>query len=203
MLHVYIDKISNYTVGLDVYPKGRLLEILSCKSEKVKTQKYASWKLLENALKSSLNLRIEDCEFFKLDNGKWVASGVYFSISHSDDFVCVAISNSSVGVDIEKVKTIDDNLDKKILTETELETYKKLDKIEKNNFLLTAWTGKESVYKKLDSKTFNPSKIELADYSVKSYNLSVDKSEFLLSVCSEKINVIYFQNNVKNLYIKN
>lgn len=203
MLHVYIDKISNYTVGLDVYPKGRLLEILSCKSEKVKTQKYASWKLLENALKSSLNLQIKDLEFEKLDNGKWVASGVYFSISHSDDFVCVAISNSQVGVDIEKVKIVDDNLDKKILTETELETYKKLDKIEKNNFLLTAWTGKESVYKKLDSKTFNPSKIELADYSVKSYNLSVDKSEFLLSVCSEKINNIYFQNNVKNLYIKN
>lgn len=197
MLHVYIDKISNYTFCEDVYPLERLSEILSCKSDKVKRQKYASWKLLEYALKYSFNLEIKNLKFTKTNSGKWVSDEVFFSISHSDDLVAVAISKAPVGIDVERLKKMQPNIQEKILTVNELEYYKTLDDTEKNDYLIKCWTGKESVYKILDNTTFNPAKINLCDYTVKTDLLSVENKDYCFSITAFSTNEIKFINLVK------
>ncbi len=196
MLHVYIDKISNYKFSSDVYPESRLSEILSCGSDKIKLQKYASWKLLETALKTSLKLNIKNLQFTKSIVGKWSIENANFSISHSNGIVVVAVSDTQVGVDIEKVKMLQPKIEEKILTCNELEVFKNLDDVEKNKYLLTAFTGKESIYKTFENLSFAPRTIELNNYSLKTYEFSLDDEDYYLSVTSEKLNEIKFINNL-------
>lgn len=190
MLHVYIDKISNYKFSTDVYPSERLSEILSCKSEKVKLQKYASWKLLEKALNLALNLDFNELNFAKTKQGKWECDKAYFSISHSNNLVCVAVASSPVGVDIEKIKSINPLIKNKILTNDELKIYRMIDKEDKNDYLLSIFSGKESAYKFSNELPFYFDKINLSNYPITTQKLSIDNEDYYVSVCFENIDKI-------------
>ena len=132
----------------------RQKEIESCSNFKVKQEKFYIWKLLEKALKDSLGEDIHDVVFQKLDNGKWVCDKCHFSLSHSHGIVCVAISDTFVGVDIEYMdgrrhplnlvdKTICPN--EKCLTE---------------NDFFELWTMKEAFFKFSNERHFDPLKID-------------------------------------------
>ncbi len=193
MLNVYIDKISKYDFSSKVYPKERLSEILACKSEKVRNQKYASWKLLEYALKTSFNLNLNELNFTKTEKGKWECDKAHFSISHTDNLVCVAVSDSPIGVDVEKVRKINLVIKSKILAKEELETYSLIKKEDKLDYLFCVWTGKESVYKFSSQTPFIFTKFNLSSYPVKTDKITINCEDYYLSICCENI----IKNNIK------
>ncbi|EIE5835687.1 4'-phosphopantetheinyl transferase superfamily protein [Listeria monocytogenes] len=111
------------------------------KNEISKRQKVVSNVLLLYVLFSNLNsweFEIEISNFGK----KYINNpNIYFSISHSGEYVICAISKSNIGIDIEKSITDTSNLSDQIMSEKEIKLYG----YEIN--LTKFWTMKESYLK--------------------------------------------------------
>lgn len=124
---------------INTLPKERRQYVMSINDDKRKRQSVFVWKLLESALKSEFNFG-DEIEFYQKD-GEWFVNekNVKFSLSHSNDMVVVAVSNSRVGVDVELCSSKILKLAKKFPEINDLD-----DKIEALTLL---WTKKESEYK--------------------------------------------------------
>lgn len=70
---------------------------------------------------------------------------VFFSISHSDKFVVVCLSDKEIGVDIEKVTDVNPSLSRKLIHRNNKEAYEYSD--DKSKILLENWCLKEAYYK--------------------------------------------------------
>ncbi len=182
---VYLSRVSNVKDLSDVYPLERKEEILNCSSKKVIDEKYSSWKLLEKALLEQWNISLKDAEPKKTANGKWIIKEGYFSVSHSFGVVAVALSKNPVGIDVELALLKKDGLEKRILTEKEFRAFNKLKQEEKEHFILTAWTKKESIFKMLGYGIFSPNEIECEDFFTTTKNVPLLDKNFYLSVATE------------------
>ena len=186
-LHVYTAAIPEHVGVGAVFPYSRSEEISACGSEKVQKEKYCAWKLLEFALLDGFGKRIEDISFTKSAQGKWGCDFCYFSLSHSENAVAIALSDSPVGVDIEKIAPMKnrEKIAKKILTETEQEEYRRLafDNAAANDFLLEIWTKKESLFKRGGFASFIPCRIPTDGTATK--KLSFTDGEYFLSVAGK------------------
>ncbi len=180
----------------NLYPKERQQDIDACSNERVKKEKYYAWKLLEYALKDKYSLSISSLNFEKNVAGKWSCDKCCFSISHSNDVVAVAVSDSAVGIDVEQNDNVKENAIIKVLTSSELEQFDVIKNDDRIGFLLTKWVQKESIFKAEKEQKFLPSKIDTTLYSVKIKNLSVFAKEYILGVCSIPNGLIRFHENV-------
>lgn len=96
------------------------------------------YKLLETAFEKIYGTLMPSLQ--KNENGKPYfpeRPDIYFSLSHSGEYVMCAISDSPVGCDIQKYQKISDKMQKRVFTEKELE----------NSNSLALWTLKESFVK--------------------------------------------------------
>lgn len=181
---LYIAQIPEGAMDV-VYPSRRQLYIENSANETSRKQRYYVWKLLEYALKSSLDLPIESVDFSVDERGKWSCGECFFSLSHSGNAVAVAVSDRSVGVDIEDAgRLCSDGMAQKILTERELCEYSALDGRHQNLYLIQKWCAKESVFKASGSRHFSPRKIE-TQCGVCVGTSKVGKSLFCYSVATE------------------
>ncbi len=198
MLDVYIAEIpADIKIGA-VSPKSRQDEISACSCERVKREKYCAWKLLEYGLQRSLGKKLADMEIAKSENGKWTSPHVEFSISHSHDAVCVAVSRKPVGVDIEllqsKINT--ERFCDRILTDGETAEYGKLTD-NKLEFLLTKWSQKESLFKQSGGKSFLPKEQDTQKGNVISKTVNVAGQKYILSVASDTPEKLRVFENIK------
>ncbi len=191
---VYYSPLINVEKDIKVYPKERELEILSCTSKKVISEKYTAWKLLEIALKEQFNTDIEKVNFEKQANGKWIMDKGYFSITHSNGIVMVALSRNPVGIDLEKPIKLSKRLPLRLLTEKELATFNGLNEQEKEIYISNIWTKKESIFKFLGKGSFSPKNIETENYFTVTKNLTLFNEKFLSSITVEKTSeIVFFQ----------
>lgn len=124
---------------------------------------------------------------------------LYFNISHSDGFVCCAVSDKEVGIDAEKIKTPSDRVLKKVLCENERKTIKDTDRD-----FIRYWTLKEAYLKYtgegLSEELFSLDFSFFADknnFSLYGVNFFVrEHGDFYISICSEdsKVDFIPFIN---------
>lgn len=189
LLYVYTAAIPT-DVGVEaVFPSSRSEEIFACGSDKTKKEKYCAWKLLEYALFHAFGKRIEEIAFAKSAQGKWTCDFCHFSLSHSENAVAVALSDSPIGIDIEQIKPVKnrEKVAKKILTEKELEEYQRLsiNETQANAFLLEIWTKKESVFKRGGIASFIPNHICAGETTQTKKVLLADK-EYFLSVTGKE-----------------
>ena len=115
-----------------------------------KLSRYSYYLLGEKLKKSGY-----DPQLITFDSkGKGLHPYISFSLSHSRDYIVLAISESSVGVDVEEI-VIDEklNLAAKILTDEEYDIFDR--KLDKNGFLTEKWTLKEAFGKYLGSGLTN------------------------------------------------
>ena len=173
-IKVYISEIpKDISVGV-LYPPKRNEEILSAGCEKVKREKFFSWKLLEYALKDGYSLDIKNLNFEKFPSGKWACDKCYFSITHSFGAVSVAVSKLPVGIDMECVER----------DTSQLEKLFKDDKLKGVNALVK-WTEWESSYKLKGEGAFNEFKEKRLSNFVKSDTVSVGGVNYVLTVASD------------------
>ena len=187
---VYYAPIPDRAAGVDILPKERLKEIESVASSRVRREKYFVWKLLEYALKDAFNLEIANLQFTKKANGKWICPDVCFSLSHTDGALCVAVSHSSVGVDIEEVKSLREGLSEKILTDGESDVFRLLPECERGEQLLKLWCEKEAIFKSLDRDALMPKTIETKDYTTHTERVTLNGREYLIAVCAESVELV-------------
>ena len=176
---IYLRRFPFACVDEKIYPKLRVKEISACRSEKVREEKFYAWKLLQEALWRSFRLEIKECKPYK-DGGKWFCKDAYFSISHSGEFACVAVSNQPIGVDFEKIDEarFEELPSHKICTEKELALLPKENSAREINRL---WTVKESAFKLENGVAFLPNTIETDSVLHCSKTFQVDGEEYFLS----------------------
>ena len=131
-----------------VYPPKRQEYIQSASNKKLISQRYFVWKLLEYSFKNSFGFDFEKLEFKLNEQGRWECDECFFSLSHSNNVVAVAVADSPVGVDIECLeRSVPDTLYKKILTDKEMSEYIYMEKSKQKKYLIKKWTAKESLFK--------------------------------------------------------
>lgn len=194
-LQVFTAKISNY-LGERVHPQARHEEIAAATNEKVRAEKYSVWKLLQYAVEKTFARPFTDFSFTKKENGKWFCEDFYFSLSHSNNLVAVALSSAPVGVDIQKnqpLKSLD--IAKKILTNAEMQVFQNLPENEMNAYLVWVWTKKEAAFKRGNEKIFTPTKIHLTPVENLISTL-LDGEEYFLAVSSTQLPSLCYQENI-------
>ena len=146
--------VSNFPFDIkkaEIYPELRRSQIEGCFSEKVRCEKFFAWKLLEKILREA-DVNIKNISFKKLGE-RWDCEEFYFSISHTENIVAVAVSNFPVGIDVEnsrrELKLA--HLQNKLLQENELKLGVGFNKI---------WTRKEAIFKSKNIDAFSPKDID-------------------------------------------
>lgn len=196
IVDVYVAKIPDEIPQERLYPEARMQEIESCKSERVRREKYCAWKLLEYALNRSFGLCMQKIRFEKSENGKWTTENCFFSLSHCDGVAAVAVSRREVGVDVEKIADRMEKIKRKFLTEDELCQYDEQE--DKSLYLAEKWTQKESVFKLQGGKTFSPNEIRADEYKTHTVRLK-DFDGYVLSVAADEIKLVRTYPNVNYL----
>lgn len=192
---VYVATIPEKMEETPLYPPARMQEVLTCTNEQVKRQRYYAWKLLEYALERTFGYKISNLTFEKTKSGKWTSPTCFFSISHSEKAVAVALSRKTIGVDVEILRPTKNGFIEKVLTKTEKGEFSSIPETEQTEYLIGKWTEKESIFKTFGENRFQPAKIETAKYEVKSKKISVLGEEYMLSVAGETLgNLRFFEN---------
>ena len=177
---------------LPLYPTERYLEVTKCKSEKTKREKYSVWKLLEKVVTEELKLDFANLQFTKTDNGKWICPEFCFSLSHTDNLVSVAVSPFLVGVDVELVRPIREEIGRKILTDSEAEYMRALPQTVRGRYLLECWVRKESIFKKEGQKALLPCSFRADTCPTQLHTLKYCGEEYIISVCTDEGNKTKF-----------
>lgn len=147
MVHVYVAPVLEGRMET-VFPPERQKQLEETKNENHRKQRYSVWKLLQYGLRHSLGLSAEQPEFSLDDRGRWFCDRCFFSLSHSDGAVAVAISDAPVGVDVESLqRSLHPALPGKILTASEQAAFAVLDETKQKQYLLEKWCCKESLFK--------------------------------------------------------
>lgn len=157
-----------------IFCNERAKEIEMCKSYKTKAEKKNVWLFLEDIIEEFLNKNPKEISFRKLVCGRWECDDFFFSLSHSEGYLAVAISPKPVGVDIQVIKDV-----KPIYNIILSEEEKNIGHT--NEELLEIFSKKEAFFKTQNEKFFIPFKMNLNEFKGKCI---IDK-DFVLSICSE------------------
>lgn len=188
--NVYLTKYP-FPYNDDIYCPLRREEIEKCGNSDVKEQKLYVWKLLEYALVDTFGLEKSQLNFQKKKSGKWVIDGYFFSLSHSGSIVVAAVSDSPIGVDIQKIKKIEDPTKFKTIIFSEKEKVKYRNA--KNEKLMKIWSLKECSFKKSNDSNFSPRRYEadnLTQYN--SFILESKKEKYILSTLCDNIDDVKY-----------
>ena len=118
--------------------------------------------------------------------GKPLCDNFFFSISHSNDFLVFIKDDNPIGIDIEKIKNVNEDLINYISSDVE-KTYIKSDK----NFF-EIWTSKESLIKlvgtTLNNRINEISSLPLNDFKYfdkkKYYSKTISYKDYIITVSS-------------------
>ena len=186
-LKVYFaDLPENSVCDLPAVSSVRLKDIYGIRSRDVKREKVYVWKLLENAIQKELQLDISDIFFFKDNFGKWSCNVCNFSLSHSGNLLAVALSDKSVGVDVQIFTPPKSrNFSKRILDSVEFCEYGDLDPELSTDYLMSKWTQKEAIFKMIGGGAYIPSRIHTTRYNTYTDFFERNGSRYFFSVASE------------------
>ena len=197
IVDVYISAIDKDEPIGKIENEARREEISKISNERVKREKYFVWKLLCHALKHSFDIDEQNFNFAKLDCGAWTVEGAEISISHSDDAIAVAVSSSSVGIDIERVhKPRSNRMAEFIMNERELKVFNSLPDEEKEERLIEIWTAKEAIFKTKKAPAFLPKETDVDSYPTKTIKLDINDEKYICTVATIYPNQINLINDV-------
>ena len=161
-------------------------ELNRISNERIKNQKRASYGVLRALVHKELNFDDDFSSVQRNENGKPHCERYCFSISHSDELVAVAVSNSNVGIDIEKVKKRRNisSLQKIIVGQNEGECGAL-----SLEDLIRLWVKKEAKFKFDGGKTFIPNQIDTTTFPSFTNQVHYDHSDYFVCVVTGQKNV--------------
>ena len=141
ILHIN-EIVENFKMVINSLTREEYVTISKYKDIKRMVQKIASI-LLINKYSGEGELKYNEFEKPYKDNG------IFFSVSHSEDYIVIAVSDSNIGIDIEKVRTMNNKVIKYVLSDKEYSHFNDIDDF------FNMWTIKESVSKCLGTGLLN------------------------------------------------
>jgi 4'-phosphopantetheinyl transferase len=187
MAVVYILNANNLSTDLSLYDnidKNRLEKIRKSSNNLLKKEQLGANLLLNDILENYFFMDITKVEYIYNEYGKPYIkdSNLYFSLSHSNGVIALAVSKEEIGIDIELIKDVKDNLALKVMNEAEYNIYKGLSKNDKISYFYEVWTSKEAYVKKLGTTlTLNPSNINI-DTDVILKNINISNSQYMIAL---------------------
>jgi 4'-phosphopantetheinyl transferase len=132
--------------------------------------------LIRVMLVKQSNSRNMDIRILSNSYGKPYVEGhsVEFNISHSGEWVAAVISQSSVGIDVEKIQRIEMDIAKRFFTEKEYAEIAAKDETERNRYFFDLWTLKESYIKACGQGLSIP--LNLFSFSVNGEEISFENN---------------------------
>ena len=198
IVDVYIAELPECEATQKLSFMPRQEEIDKISNERVRREKYYVWKLLEYGLQRSLGLSVDDIAPKKQEGGRYIASKVDFSLSHSDNALAVAISRAAVGVDIESfASACRDRVAERVMNDSEYKKHSELSEEERKKNFLEVWTAKEALFKASHSERFEPEKTDTERGGYKSFLRTVGDREYCLSVATNTPERIRIFENIK------
>ncbi len=191
VVDVYIATIpENASIGM-LESEERMREIDSVSNEKVKLEKFYVWKLLEYALERSFGMRKNKQNFTKENWGGWSVEGAEISLSHSDGVLAVAVSRSSVGVDIERVRVPSaERFAESIMNESERSLFADVSKEDKEERLIEIWTAKEAIFKSKKESVFSPKNVDTLSGGYKTDGVEIGDKKLVWSVATSTPEIV-------------
>ena len=199
MVKVYIKNIKDISES-----EINISELSLYRREKYERMKDGKSKLQSLTAGLMLNKYISGREIKFNEYGKpYIENGPFFNLSHSGDYVILAISDKAeVGCDIEELRDCDyERMGRAVCTESELAELKSADN--KRDIFFEFWTKKEAFIKCIgEGFHFPPKSLDLS--GVKQYVVYNDKvfffKEYMLEGC--KIMLCSPDNSFDNEIIK-
>lgn len=179
---VWVAKLAGGPEPSVIFPPLRKQQIDETSDPLLKRQRIFDWQVLSDMIGRLSGKRMQDLSFSKTPGGKWECDGLYFSLSHSEDWIAAAVSDQPVGVDIEVLSSKTDEKLKaalsRFLTDDELKAHPPTSMTDR----FAMWTRKESLFKQSGFCAFDPLSIPLADPSIKT---CISKDNWCLSVSAK------------------
>ena len=139
-----------------------------------------------------------EIKIFRGENGKPYCeeSKIFFSLSHSGEWVACSIGDCENGIDVEILnRKIDINIAKRFFLKNEFEILKSLDEAEQRKKFFEFWTLKEAALKCLNLQNWSNINSEKLIRESKGKNFFIDGA--VAGVCCEKNNlpekIIYYE----------
>lgn len=184
---------SDLNIWFDAMSGERKEEVCRLLNPAKRACKIAADRLCKTAVSEFCGYRYENIKIKKNEHGKPFAENlpIFFSMSHSGNFIVCAVSDNEIGIDIEKIRPINLKAAAKFATPEETDYINS-----SSNGFFEIWTLKEAYFKcigtglgtdiKKVSFEITTNKITCSD---KAYNCSFAdiESGYICSVC-QKIN---------------
>ena len=177
--------IEDVDMSTPLVPQLRDAETRACKNKNAMREKYLVWKLLEKAVERRFGLDFANLQFTKTANGQWICPDFYFSLSHTGGAVCVAVSERCVGVDVEKIRGVDERLPPRVLTDGELAYMRALPKQRRDIFFFEAWVKKESTFKLTGGEALMPRHRDTLECTAAVERVRIGNEEYLIGIASD------------------
>ncbi len=151
----YIKKMSDFSMEkqdefLLFLDKEKKREYLSASNENRKKSILLSQGFAKDKISEEFSIPKKDVIFSVTNQGKPYCKShpeIHFSLSHSEDYIALAISEKEVGIDIEKIREARQKLIEKVCAENEI---KRIFSSENPHAAFTEiWTRKEAYLKAL------------------------------------------------------
>lgn len=140
-----------------------------------------------------LNVSNQDIVFDVNKNGKPYLRGYpnfYFNISHTKTAVIVAFSNTEIGADIEKIKTVSFDIMNRHFTETEQRYI--LESMDKDRAFYEVWTRKEAYFKHIGKGLQFPlTSFDVMNPPIKLQIQTFQLNDYIISVCAENYGISF------------
>ncbi len=151
------------------------------KDESKRKLSLAADMLVRDAISKELGIKKEEIVFETNENGKPYAKGldIHFSLSHSGDFVFLALSDGPVGIDAEKMRDVNLDIANRMFTEGEKDyVFKEEEKVKERFFEI--WTKKEAYVKMLGGRVLDFLSFSVLDKNIETkrhgdYTVSISK----------------------------
>lgn len=197
-IDVYFAAIPELEISSPLGCAERNEEISSIRNERLKKEKYYSWRLLEHAAKTSFGINPDEICAHRSDCQKWVSDKLHFSITHCDGAVAVAISTVEVGIDMEPEDgRSGDRLAERTMTKSELESYLAIPEELKAVEFIRRWTAKEAIFKSRSEKVFVPSEIDTSRTPCRQGVVEICGRKYIYAIAASSTERTRIFNNVK------
>lgn len=186
-------ELNNLTIYIDAEKKYKINRFVN---KKDKIRSLISEILIRNIIFENLNINNRDIIFEKNEQGKPNLKGYSdfnFNLSHSGDFVVCAVDDKPIGIDIEKIKSIDYNgIAQSFFSKDEYDFISKGDLQTQVDKFYEIWTLKES-YIKTDGRGLT--------IPLKSFSINIDEYENIDLITKNELKKCNFRKfNIESEY---
>ena len=167
-------------------------ELDNTKSDIVKKLRLYAEILTRIAICQDLNVENKDIEFERTCYGKPYLlndQDYHFSVSHTRNMIAVAVSNKSVGVDVEKVREVDLRIAKRFYTPQERNHLASSLDVKYERFF-EIWTKKEAYIKYIGKESSPLNSLNVMDKELSEHFHTLRCGEYIASVFYEEKNAV-------------